>query len=120
VVSQRDDEGSLLQHLRRLIARYRSSPEIGWGALEILEQDQDAVLAHSMRSDLGRLVALHNFGERPVTVALKLADEPAGTALVDLMGPAQYAIDGGAVQIELEAYGYRWLRVSRPGDGRLG
>jgi trehalose synthase len=120
VVSQRDDEGSLLQHLRRLIARYRSSPEIGWGELEILEQDQDAVLAHSMRSDLGRLVTLHNFAERPVTVGLELADEPEGTQLVDLLGPDRIRLDGGRTPIELEAYGYRWLRVSHPGDGRLG
>jgi trehalose synthase len=120
VVAQRDDEGSLLQHLRRLIARYRASPEIGWGEFEVLEQDQDAVLVHSMRSDLGRFVALHNFAERPVTVDFALADEPEGAELVDLLTPERVAIDSGRVRAELAAYGYRWFRVSRPGDGRLG
>jgi trehalose synthase len=120
VVAQRDDEGSLLQHLRRLIARYRASAEIGWGEFEVIEQDQDAVLAHSMRSDLGRFVALHNFAERPVTVTFTLADEPEGAGLVDLLGPERVAIDAGRVRVELPAYGYRWLRISRPGDGRLG
>jgi glycosidase len=120
VVAQRDDEGSLLQHLRRLIARYRASAEIGWGEFEVLEQGQDAVLAHSMRSDLGRFVALHNFAERPVTVDVALADEPAGATLVDLLTPERVAIDSGRVRAELGAYGYKWFRVRRPGDGRLG
>jgi hypothetical protein len=25
----------------------------------------------------------------------------------------------GRVELEVPAYGYRWLRVSRPGDGRV-
>ena len=120
VVSQRDDEGSLLQHLRRLIARYRASAEIGWGEFQVLEQDQKAVFAHSMHNDLGRFVALHNFAERPVTVSLALDDEPEGARLVDLLGPAFVDLDEGRAQLELEAYGYRWFRVGRPGDGRLG
>ncbi len=120
VVSQRDDEGSLLQHLRRLIARYRASAEIGWGDLEILEQNQKAVLAHSMRSDLGRFVALHNFAERPVAVDLRLPDEPGEVRLVDLLGADRVELDDGRARIELDAYGYRWFRVGRPGDGRLG
>jgi trehalose synthase len=120
VVAQRDDENSLLQHLRRLIARYRASAEIGWGAFEVLEQPERAVLAHSLRTDLGRFVALHNFAERAVTVEVALADEPEGAALVDLLGPERIALDGGRATLELDAYGYRWFRVSRPADGRLG
>ncbi len=120
VVAQRDDEGSLLQHVRRLVARYRTSPEIGWGEFEVLEHDQRSVLVHSMRSQLGRFIALHNFAERATTVTFALADEPERAVLVDLLGPAEVAIDHGRVEIELAAYGYRWLRVSRPGDGRLG
>jgi trehalose synthase len=120
VVTQRDDEGSLLQHVRRLIARYRSSAEIGWGTFAVLEQDQKAVFAHSLTSDLGRFVALHNFAERPVTVEFGLDDEPAGVRLVDLLGPGFVELDEGRARLELEAYGYRWFRVGRPGDGRLG
>jgi Glycosidases len=120
VVAQRDDEDSLLQHLRRLIARYRASAEIGWGAFELLEHDQPSVLAHSMRSDLGRFVALHNFAERPVTVSVVLDDEPEDAALVDLLGPESIPLPGPRTAIELGAYGYRWFRVARPGDGRLG
>lgn len=120
VVAQRDDEDSLLQHLRRLIARYRASAEIGWGEFEVLEHDQAAVLAHSMRSDSRQFVALHNFAERPVTVTLDLGEQPDGATLVDLLGPGRIPIEGRRTTIELAAYGYQWFRVGAPGDGRLG
>ena len=42
------DDESLLQFVQRLAVRYRSSPEIGWGRFEVLEQEQPAVLAHSI------------------------------------------------------------------------
>jgi trehalose synthase len=120
VIAQRDDDDSLLQHVRRLITRYRASPEIGWGEFEVLEHDERAVFAHSMRNDLGRFVALHNFAERPVAVELTIDDEPDDAALVDLLGPERIELEGGRARLELDAYGYRWFRVRRPGDGRLG
>lgn len=121
VVAQRDDEDSLLQHVRRLVARYRISPEIGWGELEVFDVDAPGVLAHSLGNGLGRFVAVHNFASEPVAVTIRLHDEPDGSSLVDLLGPEEIALDGsGRAAIELPAYGYRWLRVRRPGDGRLG
>lgn len=120
VVAQRDDEGSLLQHVRRLIARHRASAEIGWGEFRVLEQEQRRVFAHSLSNGIGRFVAVHNFGSAAVSTTLDLSDEDAGVDLVDLLGPGVVAIDGGKVELELEPYGYRWLRVRRPGDGRLG
>jgi len=119
VLAQREDDDSLLQHVQRFAARYRTSPEIGWGSFELLDQPEEAVLAHAMTSPLGRFVALHNFAERPVTVPFAVPDEPDGTELVDLLGPERVPVEGARAQVELGAYGYRWFRVKRPGDGRL-
>lgn len=120
VAAQLEDRGSLLHFVRELIARYRVSPELGWGEFEVLDQSADSVLVHSLRADVGRVVAVHNFAEAPALVHIRLDDEPPGTALVDLLATARMPLDDdGAVQLDVPAYGHRWLRVSRPGDGRI-
>lgn len=120
VAAQIEDRGSLLHFFRDLIARYRISPELGWGAFEPIEQDAASVLVHSLRADVGRMVAIHNFADAPARIRFALADEPPGTALVDLLGAERLPLEeGGRVELDLDAFGYRWLRVSRPGDGRV-
>ncbi len=120
VQAQLSDDDSLLQFIQRLAVRYRASPEIGWGAFRVLEQDQPAVLAHSISADVGCFVALHNFSDVPVKTAIRLADDPDAVELSDLLGPERIALDErNGVTLELPAYGYRWLRVVRPGDGRI-
>ncbi|WP_347976367.1 alpha-amylase family protein [Microbacterium sp. ProA8] len=117
---QIEDRESLLHFFRDLISRYRISPELGWGAFEVLEQPVDALLVHSLRADVGRMIAIHNFSDVPAATTFALKDEPEGTRLVDLLGSDRIPLDErGAVELEVPAYGYRWLRVSRPGDGRV-
>ena len=120
VADQIEDRGSLLHFFRDLISRYRISPELGWGDFEVLDQPVDHVLIHSLRADVGRMVAIHNFAGVPATTRFALLDEPEGTSLVDLLGSDRMQLDDrGRVELEVPAYGYRWLRVSRPGDGRV-
>lgn len=120
VADQIEDRGSLLHFFRDLISRYRISPELGWGDFEVLDQPVDHVLVHSLRADVGRMVAIHNFAGVPATTRFALPDEPEGTSLVDLLGSDRMQLDDrGRVELEVPAYGYRWLRVSRPGDGRV-
>ncbi|WP_109211677.1 MULTISPECIES: alpha-amylase family protein [Microbacterium] len=120
VADQIEDRGSLLHFFRDLTSRYRISPELGWGEFEVLEQPVEAILVHSVRADVGRMVAIHNFADVPATTRFALKDEPEGTKLVDLLGANRIPLDErGAVEIEVPPYGYRWLRVSRPGDGRV-
>lgn len=120
VAAQLDDRGSLLYFIRALTSSYRISPELGWGTLQVIDQPAESLLVHSLSADVGRIIALHNFAEVPVTTSFRLADEPEGTTLVDLLESSRLALDPrGGVELEVPAYGYRWLRVSRPGDGRV-
>jgi len=120
VADEIEDRGSLLHFFRDLISRYRISPELGWGRFDLIEQDAPAVMVHSLTADVGRMIAAHNFGDTPVTVRFRLEGEPDGVSLVDLLGVERVEEgEGLEVSFELPAYGYRWLRVSRPGDGRL-
>ncbi len=120
VEAQRHDRGSLLEFVRLLVRRYRESPELGWGGLSVLDQPHRAVLAHSCTWDHARLVALHNLGPEPCDVPLVLDDLPPGTRLVDLLCDGATPVgEDGRVVVPLEAHGFRWLRVMRPGDRSL-
>jgi trehalose synthase len=120
VEAQLHDQDSLLAFMKRLAVRYRASPEIGWGRFHLLEQPIDAVLAHEVTADVGRLVALHNFANVPAVVPLTLDVDERGTELSDLFDIERIALDeSGRCEVHLDAYGYRWLRVMAPGDRRL-
>jgi trehalose synthase len=121
VLKQRNDPESLLQFIRHLIRRYRVSPEIGWGELELFESSSNGVLAHGVLSPLGRMIALHNFTAMPVRTRVEIGAVEKGTTLLDLHGPERMTLDpSGRAEFELAPYGFRWMRVSPPGDTRIG
>jgi trehalose synthase len=120
VADQRNDPESLLNFIRLLTTRYRACPELGWGRFEVLEQPHPQVLAHRLTWDDAGLVAVHNLGPTAVTVPLTVADTDGDCERVDLLQSGATALGkGGECEIALDGYGYRWLRITRPGDRRL-
>lgn len=120
VERQRRDPDSLLRFIALLAQRYRETPELGWGVLEILSQPHRAVLAHRLSWDTASTIAVHNLGAEPCSVPLELDGMPEGTTLVDqLCDGVAHVDESGAVELQLEGYGFRWLRVITPGDRRL-
>jgi glycosidase len=121
VRAQRNEEESLLAFIRHLINRYRVSHEIGWGTLGILEHDGPGVLVHEVRSDVGHMIALHNFTDVPVRLTVQLGELEDGSVLLDLHGPERIEPDSrGRAEFELAPYGFRWVRAAPPGDSRIG
>ncbi len=117
VADQRRRPGSLLHFLGRLVQRYRDCPELGWGMFTVLDQPHPAVLAHRCTWGERSVVAVHNLGPDPVTVPLTLADVDGDARLVDLLADDDLPTGpGGTAEVAVEGYGYRWLRVVRPGD----
>ncbi|MDD7945771.1 alpha-amylase family protein [Microbacterium sp. NE2HP2] len=110
---------SLFAFVRGLARSYRQSPEIGWGDLELVPATAPSVLAHGARTSESRFVAVHNFAGEPVAFEIDLGEEPDGTELVCLASGESWALEGATVSMELDGYGARRLRVTRPGDGRL-
>jgi trehalose synthase len=120
VEDQRHDPDSTLSFLKLLVQRRRESPELGWGRLELLEQPHASVLAHAVSHEGLRMVALHNLAAEPVTVPLRLDDVDASVRLVDLLVDDVTEVgDDGRVELALDGFGHRWLRVTAPGDSRL-
>ena len=119
---QRRDPESLWNHMRHLIRTYRQMPQIGWSTVDVLDHDQPGVLAHVCHCDGWRMVALHNFGPDTCTVTLTLDDVPEDAVLRDALGRApagakDVAIASGSpVELRVEGYAGRWLRVLGPGE----
>jgi hypothetical protein len=120
VAAQRRDPDSFLHFMTLLVQRYRETPELGWGDLTVLDQPHRSVLAHMVSHDGAATVGLHNLGPEACTVPFRLEGEPEGTVLADQLCDGTTPLDAkGRAEVELEGYGYRWLRVVRPGARRL-
>jgi glycosidase len=120
VADQRRDPGSLLSFMHLLIRRYRESPELGWGEFTVLDQPHASVLAHVCSWDDGALIAVHNLGPEPRTVPLTLDGCDATHRLEDLLVTGSTPLsDAGAVELALDGYGHRWLRVVAEDSRRL-
>jgi maltose alpha-D-glucosyltransferase / alpha-amylase len=111
VADQRRDSNSLLNWMERIIRMRKECAEIGWGSWKLLPRLPDHVLG--IRYDWnGRCtIVLHNFADRPTTVYVRIDGRPP-CPLINLL--SQESSDpeaGGRHVVELEPYGYRWLRV---------
>jgi glycosidase len=114
VADQRRDPDSLLHFIETIVRHYRNAPEFGWGTFELLEQPNTAVIAHALGWDEGKVVALHNFASEPADVSLTIPGAEASTNLGDLLtGESIPVSPQGEVEIPLDGYGYRWLRVAQ-------
>jgi trehalose synthase len=120
VNDQRQDPDSLLNFMSMLIRRYRECPELGWAELEIIKQPHFDVVAHRCTWGDGSMLAVHNLSSEPRMVPIRLADCDDSCELVDLLQTGRTRLGGsGDTDLELDGYGYRWLRVTRLGDRRL-
>lgn len=117
VEQQRRDPESLLSFLSRLTRLYRRLPELGWSDVDVLDPGCAAVLAHRSRWHDRCVLTVHNLSEHEQTVRLQVADDDT-TRLVDLLddtGSSPGLDASGRLELQLEPYGVRWLRVVEPG-----
>jgi maltose alpha-D-glucosyltransferase/alpha-amylase len=111
--AQRRDPHSLLNWMERLIRRRRETPELGWGAWSLPEQDDAAVFALQADWDGSTVIALHNLAGRRARARADVAD---GCSLVDLFDDEELAAAALTGGLELAPYGHRWFRVRLPGQ----
>lgn len=112
VERQRGDPDSLLNWMERAIRVRKEWPAFGWGAWELLEAGDDAVLAHFAIWDGACVLAVHNFADRPARVAARLPGNAAGARWRHLFGPRDDEVPEireGELSLELPAYAYHWF-----------
>ena len=100
-----------LNWTERTIRMRKECPEIGWGDWKILPAGTDQVLAIRYDWDDRTSVFVHNLGDKPCAVRLRV-DSPQGNVLTNLLRQERSDADeSGRHAIELDAYGYRWFRA---------
>jgi maltose alpha-D-glucosyltransferase/alpha-amylase len=111
VADQRRDPNSLLNWTERIIRMRKDCAEIGWGDWSIVPRLPDQVLGLRYDWNDRSTIVLHNFADRPCAVRLRV-DGSNGAKLTNLLSQDQSNRDAhGHHQLELEPYGYRWMRV---------
>ena len=117
VADQREDEGSLLNWMERLIRRRRETPEIGWGTWRVLDSRAKAVLALRYDWSDRTVVTVHNLSAEPCRAEFAPGGAADWDKLVHLFGHGAYELRrDGSMRVELDPYGSRWLRVRRASD----
>ena len=119
VAAQRRDPDSLLNWMERIIRRRRETPEIGWGTWRVLECDPDQLLAHRCDWEGRSFVAIHNLAADPfharIDLGPELPDEPRLIDMLDEDG-AVIEADDGRLELKLDGYGFRWMRIQPTGE----
>jgi maltose alpha-D-glucosyltransferase/alpha-amylase len=109
VADQRRDPNSLLNWTERIIRMRKECPEIGWGDWKLVARLPEHVLGIRYEWNDRATIVLHNFIDRPATVRF---DGDGCDSLINLLSQDGNEPDkSGRYTIELEPYGYRWLRA---------
>jgi maltose alpha-D-glucosyltransferase / alpha-amylase len=103
VADQHRDPQSLLHFVRRAVRARRELHELNVGDWEPVKVSDPSVLALRYRTQESELVALQNLGSRSVRIRGVGAE-----SMVDAFSNRDY--DPPARVIELDGYGFRWLR----------
>ena len=105
---QQRDPTSLLAWMQRAVGIRRATPELAWGAWEVLDAGDPAVLALRYGCRGRTLVTLHNLDARPCVA--RVAPDAHPGEVTELLRDREYGAPDLAGGVPLAGYGYRWLR----------
>jgi maltose alpha-D-glucosyltransferase/alpha-amylase len=114
--AQRNDPESLLNWFERMIRRRKETPEVGWGEWQIV--DSGAVELIVIRYDWGTttLITVHNLSADKASADIDVSDVEWTAARdlfdSDLVKPTEE----GRLDIDVDGYGFKWLRLEKPGQ----
>jgi maltose alpha-D-glucosyltransferase / alpha-amylase len=113
VTDQEADPESLLAWFERMLRALRECPEFGVGSATVLDPKLDSVLALRYDAPCGSMIAVINLLDEPATIDLSPQPGVAAPPL-DTFANRQYPqVSDDLSSIELDGWGYRWIRLSR-------
>ncbi|HWQ16179.1 MAG TPA: hypothetical protein VNL77_25485 [Roseiflexaceae bacterium] len=115
VAAQRRDPDSLLRWIEHAIRVRTECEEIGWGAWQVLETAAPSMIAIRYDWQGGAVITIHNLAGAACMATIDLGED-GERRLVDLLDDAGgEVVVGGRHRLELEEYGFRWLRARGEG-----
>jgi maltose alpha-D-glucosyltransferase/alpha-amylase len=108
VAVQREDPGSLLNVIRRMVATKKQHPAFGWGDFEWIEFENPAIAAFRRTHADESILAIHNLSDTKQTISHTMK-KPV-TSVTDLLTQAVFHPARDSLEIELGPYEYRWLK----------
>jgi maltose alpha-D-glucosyltransferase / alpha-amylase len=111
VAGERADPDSLLNWMATLIRARRECHEIGDGEWQVLDVDNDQVLAVRYDHEESSAVVFNNLSESRQTVKLDLSKDEI-VSVTDLLSDRRYEpFDPDKRTMRIDGYGYRWMRL---------
>jgi maltose alpha-D-glucosyltransferase/alpha-amylase len=111
VLAQRRDALSLLTWFERMLHTRRECEEIGVGEHELVDVGIPGVLGHRATGARGTMLFLHNLGRRRCRI--QLAAQPGDNHRpLNVAADGDYDEDIDLRSLEINSYGYRWLRLN--------
>ena len=112
---QRRHPASLLNGIVRLIRTRKECRQIGAGGFRLVKTDHDeTVFAHACTDGDWAILALHNLGAQPLPgVRVKIWDDRYDSASLLFDEHDNLPIEDCELRVDLEGYGYSWLRLRR-------
>ncbi|WP_119153375.1 alpha-amylase family protein [Caldimonas tepidiphila] len=108
VEAQRRDPQSLLNWLERMIRRRKESSEFGLGCCTWIDTGHRELLAHRCDLDGRTVFAIHNLADRRLRFSLPISD---ARGVYDVLAEHREEVEeDGHYHVDLEPWGYRWLR----------
>ena len=116
VADQVRRKDSLLLWMQRLIRCRRECPEVGFGAWQVLPCAHKGVVALRYDVEARTVVTIHNLSRRRCRTRLELGGAEDWLGATDLFdGESCELRPDGTLEITLEGYGLRWLRLRKAG-----
>jgi maltose alpha-D-glucosyltransferase/alpha-amylase len=120
VDDQQRDPNSLLAWFQRALLILRECPEFGVGTCRYLDTGERSVLALLHEAPSGAMLAVTNLASHPCTIALGPQPCQDGDPFEVFADQEYRPLDADLQDIEIGAYGYRWIRLRRTIGARAG
>ena len=105
---QRNDNFSMWNVIRRMIAVRKEHHAFGWGEFEWIDCKNNAVAAYRRTFEGETVLVFHNLSEETQKISYK--PKRSIKIRIDLLTQTEYVSQGGKVSLELAPYQYLWLK----------